>query len=75
VKPTPAAQVTAGNDTREDVRHMSIDDAKGKVKEAAGDVTGDDQLKAEGKIDQAAGKLKDAADAAKDKVEGLLHKH
>ncbi len=54
---------------------MSIDDAKGKVKEAAGDVTGDDQLKAEGKIDQAAGKLKDAADAAKDKVEGLLHKH
>ncbi len=53
---------------------MGIDDAKGKVKEAAGDVTGDDSLKTEGKLDQATGKLKDAADAAKDKLEGLLHK-
>ena len=41
----------------------NTDDAKGRVKEAAGDLTGDRDLKEEGKTDQAAGKLKDAADS------------
>ncbi len=48
------------------------DDAKGRVKEAAGDLTDDKDLKREGKIDRAAGaakeKLDDAADKAKDAV-------
>ena len=35
---------------------------KGRVKEAAGALTDDDQLRREGKIDQAAGKAKEAAD-------------
>jgi uncharacterized protein YjbJ (UPF0337 family) len=52
----------------------NIDDAKGRAKEAAGAVTGDDQLKNEGKADQAAGKVKNAVDEVKDKVEGLLHR-
>ena len=48
------------------------DDAKGRVKEAAGSITGDDKLKNEGKVDRAAGSVKDkvgdAADKAKDVV-------
>jgi uncharacterized protein YjbJ (UPF0337 family) len=49
-----------------------VDDAKGRVKEAAGDLTGDDDLKEEGKLDQAAGKAKDVADSAKDKVDEAI---
>ena len=48
------------------------DDLKGRVKEAAGDLTGDKDLQREGKVDQAAGtakdKVGDAADAGKDVV-------
>ena len=52
--------------------HMSgdSDKAKGKVKEAAGDLTGDDELQREGKADQASGKVKNAADDVKDKLTG-----
>ena len=46
------------------------DEAKGRIKEAAGDLTGDDDLKREGKADKAAGKVKDAVDSVKDKVTG-----
>jgi uncharacterized protein YjbJ (UPF0337 family) len=35
------------------------DDAKGRVKEAAGNLTGDDDLKREGKVDKATGAAKD----------------
>jgi uncharacterized protein YjbJ (UPF0337 family) len=52
----------------------NTDDAKGRVKEATGNVTGDDDLKDEGKADQAAGTVKDAADSAKDKVEDGVDK-
>lgn len=48
------------------------DDAKGRIKEAAGDLTNDDDLKREGQVDQATGKVKDkiddAADAIKDRT-------
>ena len=37
----------------------NVDDAKGKVKEAAGDLTDDESLKNEGKVDQATGKVKE----------------
>lgn len=50
----------------------NTDDAKGRVKEAAGNLTGDDELKEEGKTDQAAGKLKSIVDGAKDKVEDAI---
>lgn len=46
------------------------DEAKGRVKEAAGALTGDKDLKREGKVDQAAGKAKDAVDSVKDKLTG-----
>jgi uncharacterized protein YjbJ (UPF0337 family) len=43
-----------------------IDDLGGKAKEAAGNVTGDDSTKNEGKVDQAKSSLKDAAENVKD---------
>ena len=38
----------------------------GKVKEATGDVTGDEKLKAEGKADQFEGKVQNAVGGMKD---------
>ncbi len=39
---------------------------KGKVKEAAGETTGDQHLEADGKADQMMGKIKQAGEKAKD---------
>lgn len=44
------------------------DQAKGRVKQAAGDLTDDDDLKREGKADETAGKTKNKIDDAKDKA-------
>jgi uncharacterized protein YjbJ (UPF0337 family) len=52
----------------------TIDDAKGRAKEAAGDLTGDQDLKDEGKIDRATGKVKDVADNVADKVKDALRR-
>ena len=45
------------------------DEAKGRVKEAVGDLTDDDKLKREGQIDQATGKVKQTADKVERKFE------
>ena len=45
-----------------------IDDIKGKVKEAAGDLTDDRELKTEGKIDQGKAEVKEKAKNVTDKV-------
>ncbi len=45
----------------------NADEAKGRVKEAAGDLTDNDDMKNEGKVDQAKGKVKDAVDDVADK--------
>ncbi|HWH45695.1 MAG TPA: CsbD family protein [Thermoleophilaceae bacterium] len=52
----------------------TADDVKGRVKEAGGAITGDDDLKNEGKVDQAAGEVKDKAGDAVDKVKDALNK-
>ena len=52
----------------------NIDDAKGRVKEAAGDLTGNDGLKREGKADQAGARVKEFAENAKDKVAETVEK-
>ena len=44
------------------------DELKGRVKEAAGALTGDDELKREGQVDQVAGKIKQAVEKVVDKV-------
>ena len=41
-------------------RDGNVDQAKGKVKQAVGDLTGNDKLKAEGKVDETVGKAKTA---------------
>jgi uncharacterized protein YjbJ (UPF0337 family) len=43
------------------------DEAKGRVKEAAGDLTDDDRLKREGKMDQAGAEVKEKTSDAVDK--------
>jgi uncharacterized protein YjbJ (UPF0337 family) len=48
------------------------DEIKGRVKEAAGAISDNDQLRREGKIDQAAGKVKQAAETAVEKVQGAV---
>ena len=50
----------------------NADDAKGRLKEAAGDISGNDDLKREGKVDQAAGKAKDGVEKVADKVKDAL---
>lgn len=48
------------------------DEVKGRVKEAAGAITDNDQLRREGKVDQAAGKVKQAAEKAVDAVKNAV---
>ncbi len=50
----------------------SFDQAKGKVKETAGKVTGDAKLETEGKADQVKGKIQNAVGGAKDKMKEAL---
>jgi uncharacterized protein YjbJ (UPF0337 family) len=46
----------------------TTDQIKGRVKEAAGVLTNDDDLKAEGQLDQNTGKIKNAVAKVIDKV-------
>ncbi len=56
----------------------TTDEAKGRAKEAVGDLAGDEDLKREGQADRAAGDLKkkvgEAQDWAEDKVDDLKDK-
>jgi uncharacterized protein YjbJ (UPF0337 family) len=49
-------------------------ETEGRIKEAAGDLTGDKDLQREGKIDQASGKAKDAIDDAGEKAKDVLNR-
>jgi uncharacterized protein YjbJ (UPF0337 family) len=50
------------------------DVVKGRLKEAAGALMGNDKLRAEGKTDQTIGKVKQVAEKAVDKVEQAVKK-
>ncbi len=52
----------------------TMDDAKGRGKEALGDLTGDKELKDEGKVDRASGTVKDKVGGVADKAKKLLRK-
>lgn len=52
----------------------NYDDAKGTVKEKAGQLTDDKSLENEGKVDQATGKIKSGLDSVKDKVEDTINR-
>jgi uncharacterized protein YjbJ (UPF0337 family) len=62
--------------TKEGWRTMGAktDQAKGRVEEAVGSLTGDKDLKSEGKADRRAGEAKEKLDHAKDKVEKVVDK-
>ena len=51
-----------------------MDEYKGRAKEAAGDLTDNEELQREGQTDQAGGKIKQAFEDAKDKGEELVDK-
>ncbi len=50
-----------------------FDEMKGRAKQAVGDLTEDDDLKDEGKVDKASGAIKDKVDKATDKVEDAVN--
>ncbi len=50
------------------------EDMGGRVKEATGTLTGDDDLKNEGKVDQASASVKDKVGDAADAVKGVVGK-
>lgn len=52
----------------------NMDNVEGRVKESAGALTGDDELKHEGKGQQAAGTIKDKAGDVADKVKDVFKK-
>jgi uncharacterized protein YjbJ (UPF0337 family) len=56
----------------DDIRNK--DDAKGRVKEATGTLTGDKELKNEGRVDQASGKAKSGIERIADKAREILRK-
>lgn len=53
---------------------LNKDDAKGRLEEAAGDLTGDEDMAREGKVDRATGKAKEFVDKAAEKVKDALHR-
>ena len=53
---------------------MEKDEATGRVKEAAGDLTGDEKLQREGELEQAEGKVHGAVDSAADKAKDAIDK-
>ncbi len=50
------------------------DDIKGRVKEAAGDITGDKDLQREGKVDQFTADVKEKVGDVADKVKDVVNK-
>jgi len=49
-----------------------VDKAKGKIKQAAGDLTGNKDLKKQGKADERAGKAKGVVADVKDKADNVV---
>jgi uncharacterized protein YjbJ (UPF0337 family) len=52
----------------------NLDEAKGRAKQAVGDLTDDDDMRREGKVDERAGQAKDKLGDLKDKAEGAIDK-
>jgi uncharacterized protein YjbJ (UPF0337 family) len=55
-------------------RDGKIDQAKGRVKQAVGDVTGNKKLKAEGQVDEAGGKVEEAVGQLQRKTVAAIDK-
>jgi uncharacterized protein YjbJ (UPF0337 family) len=60
----------------EEAKAMSgheVEDMKGRLKEAVGDVTGNEGLKREGKIDRASAAVEDTVDKAAAKIKDAVN--
>ena len=55
----------------DDKTENKAEDLKGRAKEAAGSITGDDELKSEGRADQAESSVKQAGEKVKDAVDDV----
>jgi uncharacterized protein YjbJ (UPF0337 family) len=53
----------------------NIDEGKGRLKEAAGSLAGNAELKQEGRADQAKASVKDKVDRAAEKVKDVLDRN
>jgi uncharacterized protein YjbJ (UPF0337 family) len=51
------------------------EEAKGRVEQAAGDLTGDNETKAHGMLDEAKGKLRQGVDKAREAIHDATAKH
>jgi uncharacterized protein YjbJ (UPF0337 family) len=51
-----------------------FDEMKGRAKEAAGDLTGDEDLEREGKVDKASGSIKQKVGKVADKVKNAVNR-
>jgi uncharacterized protein YjbJ (UPF0337 family) len=60
-KPGAIARKVALANERNTIMDGKMDQAKGRIKEAAGALTDNESLKREGKLDQVAGKIKETA--------------
>ena len=55
-------------------RSGNLDQAKGRVKQAVGDLTGNDRLKAEGEVDETVGKAKTAVGRVQKKAGAAIER-
>jgi uncharacterized protein YjbJ (UPF0337 family) len=55
----------------DDKTENKAEDLKGRAKEVAGAVTGDDELKSEGRADQAESSVKQAGEHVKDAIDDV----
>jgi uncharacterized protein YjbJ (UPF0337 family) len=52
----------------------NMDEMKGRMKEATGDLTDDDEMKREGKTDRMGAEIKDKANKVVDKAKDVVNK-
>jgi uncharacterized protein YjbJ (UPF0337 family) len=62
------------NDKERSEMGENIDEAKGRAKQAAGDLADDEELKREGRVDRAVSDVKDKVDDIADKVKDRIGK-
>src|SRR5262249_58516281 len=72
--PRPSRREHHCDALKERAMESKKDDLKGRVKEAAGDLTDDEDLKREGKTDRAGASLKDRIEKATENGEELVDK-
>ena len=59
---------------RDSMGNEKMEDLKGRAKEAAGDLTDNDDLKREGKVDQASSKVMEVVGDVADKVKDAVNR-